>query len=282
MAPTEDERIIRRILVALDASSHNLAALQAAADLAAALGVELAGLFVEDERLLRSAELSFARAVHYPSATERPLERSSIEIELRVQAREARRAMEAAAGRVQVRCSFHTVRGDVAPELLAAARKADLLLLGKTGHVLSRQTRLGSTERTVAMGVAGPVLLVEQDSRIGGSVMVACEAAQRDDRALAVAAHLARALGAPLTVLLAADTSDEFRQLEAWTAERLRSHHLPARCRRVQGAGLPDLLRAVQEEGPGILVLEADRLASEGEPLTRLIEEIELPVLLVR
>ena len=51
----------RRILVALDASPHSLAALEAAAELAASLRAELIGLFVEDANLLRVAGFPFAR-----------------------------------------------------------------------------------------------------------------------------------------------------------------------------------------------------------------------------
>ncbi|MBK7177644.1 MAG: universal stress protein [Chloroflexi bacterium] len=57
---------IQRILVALDASPHSLAALEAAIDLAERLDAELQGLFVEDINLLRLAQLPFARELRYP------------------------------------------------------------------------------------------------------------------------------------------------------------------------------------------------------------------------
>ena len=46
---------MRRILVAVDASPHSLAALDAALRLAADLEAEIIGLFVEDINLLRLA-----------------------------------------------------------------------------------------------------------------------------------------------------------------------------------------------------------------------------------
>jgi nucleotide-binding universal stress UspA family protein len=49
-------RLIRKILVALDASLGSRAALRAAADLAAAMEAELSGVAVEDVELLRFAE----------------------------------------------------------------------------------------------------------------------------------------------------------------------------------------------------------------------------------
>ena len=55
MNERELEPTIRRILVALDASPHSQAALQAASELAAALKAELVGIFVEDVNLLHLA-----------------------------------------------------------------------------------------------------------------------------------------------------------------------------------------------------------------------------------
>ncbi len=61
-----------RILVAIDTSPHGRAALEAAADLAAASSAELCGLFVEDLNLLRLAGLPFAHEIEFASATPRP------------------------------------------------------------------------------------------------------------------------------------------------------------------------------------------------------------------
>ena len=52
MNESEPKFAIRRILIALDASTHSLAALDAAAEMAANMQAELIGLFVEDENLL--------------------------------------------------------------------------------------------------------------------------------------------------------------------------------------------------------------------------------------
>ena len=73
MNDQELEPVIRRILVAVDASTHSLAALEAASVLAEVLNAELVGIFVEDINLLRLAGLPFAREVRYQSALDRPL-----------------------------------------------------------------------------------------------------------------------------------------------------------------------------------------------------------------
>ncbi len=72
-----------RLIVALDAVAGNRDAARAAAALASVLGIELAGLFVEDVNLVRLAGLPFARQVPVSGGPARPLERQSLESQLR-------------------------------------------------------------------------------------------------------------------------------------------------------------------------------------------------------
>ena len=59
----ENHLSIRRIMVALDASPRNVEMIEIAAKLAARMGSELIGLFVEDINLLRMADLPFASEI---------------------------------------------------------------------------------------------------------------------------------------------------------------------------------------------------------------------------
>ncbi|MDJ0948763.1 MAG: hypothetical protein QNJ94_07570, partial [Alphaproteobacteria bacterium] len=59
---------IRRIILALDPSEDSRDMLEAAASLAARLRAEIDAVFLEDENLLRSAELPFVRRINLLSA----------------------------------------------------------------------------------------------------------------------------------------------------------------------------------------------------------------------
>ncbi|MEJ2343030.1 MAG: universal stress protein [Gemmatimonadales bacterium] len=84
---------IRRIVVALDASRSSLAALEAAAELAAAVNAELAGLFVEDENLVRLAGLPLAREFDRISERPRSMDTAQLRRHMARQAQQARRAL---------------------------------------------------------------------------------------------------------------------------------------------------------------------------------------------
>src|SRR5690606_31783004 len=161
----EDKERIRRILVALDASPSSLAALQAAADLAAANDAELYGIYVEDVNLLRLADLPLVRQQSLFFSGGRSISRQQLERELRIQARQARRALEDAARRRRLRWTFRTAQGIISVELLAAASEADLIILGKAGW--SRRRRLGSTARVVITQAPQRTLILQQGAHLG-------------------------------------------------------------------------------------------------------------------
>lgn len=190
-----DERAttFRRIVVGVDASAASLDAVAAAADLARRVGAELAGLFVEDEDLLRLAALPFARVVRVPSGAREAIDREAAERELRAVAARAREAIERAASGRRVSASFRVRRGRVVAEVLAAAGEEDLLVLGTAGYRRSREAALGQTARAAAARAASSVLLLRRGGTVAGRVVAVDDASARAARAIL----LARALSGP-------------------------------------------------------------------------------------
>jgi nucleotide-binding universal stress UspA family protein len=280
MSESERELIIRRILVALDASPHSLSALEAAAELAASFRAELLGLFVEDINLLRLAQLPFAREVGLFSGTLRLLDTPRVERQLRARAARAREALAAAAERAQVQWSFQTTSGQIVPELLAAALDADLVILGKAGW--SGQRRLGSHARALLMQISGPALILQQGVRLQVPVIVLYDGSRVARRALAAAVRLVQERGGDLLLLLLADRQDTAREVQADAAQWLKERGLEARYRWLPRADVRALCHAMHTEGGGVLVLHRDTPSMEGETLTALLSEASCPVLVVR
>jgi len=280
MSKQDDELTIRRILVALDASHHSLAALEAAAELAASLEAELQGLFVEDVNLLRVAGSPAARETRYPFGDTVRLDPARMARQLRAQAAQARQALEATCERRQVKCSFRVVRGEVTPEILAAALGADLLTLGKASRPLIRRVRLGST--ALAAAVQGPccVLLLQRDMGIKSPIVVTYDGSPTARKALMIATHLAQKNGGYLAVLNLADSPEKEHRLQAETAAWLRDQRLLIRYRRLARVCVATLTQAVRTEGSGVLVLGGATL--QPDALQALLDVVDCPVLLVR
>ncbi|MEQ1886900.1 MAG: universal stress protein [Bryobacteraceae bacterium] len=285
-AEQDSMQMIRRILVALDASSSSFVALDAAVDLAVRMEAELLGVFVEDAELLRAAESPFARELQYPYMQPAASSRTSLECLLRSQAEAARAALAGAAEKAQVRWTFRSVRGQVSPELLAAASEVDLIALGRSGWSLGR-LRLGSTARELA-GCDVPVLLLSSTGTSPGQgLLVYDDGTPAAAHALRLAACMAAADSRRLTVLLAESGGapaeglrDEAEQV--LTGKNAGKHPIEVRYRVIPD-GNEAGLRQVLRDFPGSILVVAGT-----EPLQRLshlesaLRENAISLLLVR
>jgi nucleotide-binding universal stress UspA family protein len=273
---------IRHILVALDASPHSLATLEAAAELAAGLKAELLGLFVEDINPLRLAESPFAREMGVVSTTCRQLDILEIERELRAQASRARRALAIAAGRAQVPWSFRVARGVITSELLTAASEADLVILGKASWSLTGRKHLGSTARAVLSQATCLTLILQQGVHLSLPILVVYDGSTLTQKALAAATRLVQGKNGYLTVLILADGADTAQALQTNVTKWLWERRLEARYRWLIGADVRHLPRIVDAEGCGMLVLPGQRSRVQSEGLLVWLDEVTCPVLLVR
>jgi nucleotide-binding universal stress UspA family protein len=273
---TRAGRRLRRILVALDASRASLVALEAGAAIASRSGAELEALFVEDVDLLRAAGLPCALQVS-TSGTGHPLDRGSMESELRAVAARAREAVEGAARASGIAFTFRVTRGRVAVELLGAARNADLLVLGRASRRIGSGP--GATARAAARESSTPVLVLGREAQIEPSLLVAYDGSAEADRALDLAARLSGDGAGELTLLLIAGSEADARAL----ADRARQRHAlqaPPSWRWI-GGGWEGVVAAVRgARSP--LVLSGASPALPEILLERLLDDIEVPVLVVR
>ncbi|MCS6911696.1 MAG: universal stress protein [Myxococcota bacterium] len=279
MSGPAEEFALRRIAVGLDASERSLEALATAVDLAARCNAELVGLFIEDINLVRLADLEVARQIVLPTgvAASRP---EMLAAELRMLARECRRALEAAAEQAHLRWSFSVSRGRVGAEIVAASATADLLVLGRTSRPLGPCRRLGSTVRAVLLQGSRPLLLLGHCMTRLSTLLVVYDAVLPGNRALRAAARLRRSGMGPLTVLLPAGSAAQ--TLRECAEEHLASEGIGARCTPLPCLDGATLLYATAEVPGALLVLSADSEALRGQDAAAVLEAVEGPVLLVR
>lgn len=278
---------IKRILVAIDASPHSLAALEAAAALAVRFQAELSGLFVEDENLLRLADLPFVQEVGLFSATRRRINGKELERQIRVQSRRVRRVFAVTTQRAQVTWSFRVVRGSVLSEVLAAASEADVLVLGQAGWSLLRRGRLGSTVRGILPERFGLTLILKERTCLGVPLAVVYDGSTVAERALIAADTLRwepdndQKLAERLIVLLLAEERAKVQTLQRQAASYLADRGTTVRYRSLTRANVLGLVDVLQAEGCGTLVLPARSSTLQNSILVALLEHLDLPVLLV-
>ena len=276
----ETQAIIRRILVALDASPHSLAALQAATELAVRLNAELEGLYVEDINLVRVSDLPLARELSVYSAVARPYDRSVAERQMRLQGRQAERALADIARRASLTYTFRVAHGSILRELLSAALGHDLIILGKSGW--NRQQRLGSTAWAVARQFPHLALLLQYGARLSWPIAVVYDGSSLAKRALNLGAQFYRGGEEPLFVLLMAQDLAQAREHqqtdEAWADEYEVSCYyrwlVRPRVRAITGLA--------HSEDLGALILPGDIDWLSEVDLAATLRGLHIPVFLVR
>ncbi len=265
--------MIRRILVALDASPDSLAAAEAAAEMAALLSAELHGLFVEDTELLRLVESPLARELDLLTASARGAESAVLEDQLRAHAAKARQALGRLADRLSIRSSFRVARGSVAQEILAAAAEADLVTLGRIGWTVRRRRDLGKTTRALISN-GRRVLLLERSVAVKAPIVALFDGSDAGRDALELAAELAARRRDPLRLLLVGDDPEALRRA---AADRLED----AEALWLGRPGPQALAHAVSRQIGGVVIVPVTGPDLGEEHLRCLLETVACPVLAV-
>lgn len=273
------ESAIRRILVAADASEDATAAMEAAVELAAAMGAEIRGIYVEEERILQAGRLSITREISLFAEEPREIGHRELEKQFRAHARRVQGQLQQMAERAQVPWSFSSTRGEVVAELRKASREMDLVALGATGRSFRKAP--GSTVDELVAEAPSPVLVLRRSTRLGLGVHALYDGTEAAREAVALAAELSRREQPPLTVyLLAAD--DETANLMAerlggWLGER----GIQPRFRRLppdDTGRLPELLSA---ERCGLFVAPRSSFRDDRSSARKLLRHADFPVMLV-
>lgn len=253
------------ILVALDASPHSAAALVAAAEVAAALNLELRGLYVEDVNLLHLCGLPFGLEIGSFTANPRRLEQAHMERDFRIQASLLRKIMADVAGRQRVSWSFKVVRGGVTQEVLSAGSSAQMVSLGRVGRTPGKRT--GSTAQAVVRNTQRPVIVQSAQNALIGPFAVAYLGDPSSDHAIQLAIQLAKPHSAHIDVLMLGQTeaqADALAQTFTNTEVDSKLYTMPS------VAAMTHILYGL---GVGSVILPA--------PLAAWLDNISVPVVVV-
>lgn len=228
---------VARVVIGFDAAPPDPGALRIAAGLAAELGAELAGLFVEDERLFRLAGLPFAFELGFPSASARRLVPEDLARDLRAHAERARRLMAGIAGPLKLSWTLTVTRGELPGAALAASATSDLLVVAEPqAHPWSMDPAQGMTR---AAGAKRPLMV------LSGSTPAS-------RRALSIAKMLGDALGCDVVAAVDAGGLTELRQ---WAARNLAPGGVAVRFVPLARPGLPGLAQLAATHRPGAVFL---------------------------
>ncbi|MEZ5560925.1 MAG: hypothetical protein R3E86_20590 [Pseudomonadales bacterium] len=198
---TTETRI--RVLIACDFAHPSDVLLSRLPQLLGVEQLDLTGLYVEDEDLLRAAELPGLSEVSAAGELVR-LEIGQLRRDLTEQANAIRHAFEELALRLRATHQFVQARGRLADEISRAAAQADFLLISRPLRASGLRTRAGSQFSGVARQPV-TALLVNEPWQSGSSIVTLYPAsAPAVETALNVARRFARAEQLPVVALVPA------------------------------------------------------------------------------
>jgi hypothetical protein len=163
-------------------------------------------------------------------------------------------------------------------EALAAATQEDLLVVGKQGWARLPHRRLGSTPRQLLGQAQVSVMVYSQPRRDGHPVLVLFDSPEAGARTLALAGYIAPRPDTELVLLLPPGAATPLREAAGRAAEDRGGR---VTVRELEGREAPALAGLVRRTTPHALVVSRDSpflAATEGY---RLLEELELPVVVV-
>jgi hypothetical protein len=272
----------QRVLVALDVATCCRTALESAVELAARLGAELHGLFVEDVNLLRSADLSVVRQVSLLTACTENFDSGTTRRELCVVAARAEQHLAASATRRDLVWSFRKTRGRVSEVVSEAAEDADVLVV-QAGHgSYALQTTGDVAVRAALIAVRKSLLILQPEVRLGRRVLVVYDSIEEGDRLLDTAAGLRDDPDRVVDVLLVGETTEETRALSEAVERWQRDSRVPFRARLFLASTLSQLGRELQDYRSGLLVLAGRCRLLRDREATCLIDAFACPVFVLR
>ena len=248
---------MRRIAVTLDACQVSSSTLEEAVLLAARMGAQLEGIFVEDIDLIQLAELPFLREVRSVSRSEIAINLTRMEQELRVLARRAERLLGEHAARQNVSWSFRIWRGSIDTELLTADTDADVFALIRMGTTLARP----ATTKAVSVVFTGT------DASM---------------RALETAMSLTTDPYKELNILLPAENEAEAMRLQELATRQLDEQAANADFIPLKDGSLNDVLEVLADSNSAVLIVERDNKLLHAPSLRRSLNNLNCPVLIVR
>jgi hypothetical protein len=273
--------------MALDSATEDVAAVETAVALAARLRAELLGLFVEDIDLVRLAEHPELRTFSTLSTNRPSLVADHLKRALRAQLARSRQAMEQAAQRRRIRCTFEVRRGRLMAEVLTAAGAADLVIVGWSGGVsasLLTGGREGALAAASALAEEAPhsVLLLRPGPSAEGPLLLAYDGSASARQALAAAIEIAGEDGGCIEAALLADRLDRAEALRREVEQALAAVPVQIRFVHLPKADADAIYMWAGKRQGSLMVLGAALPVLEGEALRRLLERVPCSLLLVR
>jgi nucleotide-binding universal stress UspA family protein len=238
----------KHIAVGLDGSPYAAAAEAAAIALARRLGATVHGVHVIDTSFLEGAFITdISGAMGFEPFLDLGTQmRSTLEELAGVIGKRFAEQCETAG----VASAFHLERAGVVAGMLAGAKLADLLVIGKRGvNARLHEDLLGPTAEALMRRSPVPVVVVPAEAAEISRPLLAYDGSPKAARALHHATEICRALSLPLTVVTVDEKAERAQACLAEAKRYLEPQGIGFACRHERGEAVEQVLLALLGNG---------------------------------
>ena len=196
----------RRLVLGLQSARMDVAVLRAAASLAKSLGLEMHAILVENQSLLRAANLPMTRELVLPTYDWRPANPDRLLGELNDEAQIVRSRIAHEMREFGIECGFEVRRGDPAIAVTEHCSVRDIIAVIDSVDAIERLSDMAKRMRHAALTSKSSVLLLPPLAAVRSEGPVVAVASDFRDQTLVVASHIAEVSGRALVVLMAKTT----------------------------------------------------------------------------
>jgi hypothetical protein len=215
-----------RVLLTLECDRLDADAMKAVVRLAGDGELEMLGLFVEDEDLLRAARLPGLTEVSVNTGEVTSISADQIREQIAGQARRAQMEFESSARGLKIKHSFRIARGRAVEAVAEAALTSDIVVVSRALRATGLRSRRGVHFEALVQQNRN-ILFVNEPWASGASVIVLCESTPSEcERPLNVARRIADAENIELVLALPpgaqevqSSPADRVVHLDAWSED---------------------------------------------------------------
>ncbi len=251
------------IQILLENQKNQFESLLSAAALAEKMKVQLQGLFIEEDNLIRAADFPLSREVSRWSAEERQITAESVHRILRAHARCQQKELEKAANKANVACSFQVIRGERVRWIKENINTLEILFLG--GHDLASK----------------PFQSLRYCSEVTPPLITVFDGSVASERAFKIAVQIAENSKKPLSMILLVNELSGEQRIKEKINLLLRNH--PNIALNVETITENHFSNASRKLQAHMLIFPTDiEWAKDEELLGKLIQQVHCPIVLVR
>lgn len=281
MAEDSDQILFRRILVALDTSTHSLAALEAAAAMAQIMEANIKGIFVEDDDWRLLSRLSSVTEVNELTGDIKPFAEQTLEKQLKILENRIQRQLQFISRSKQIKHSWETAKGSVEEKILEAAKDTDLITIGRKGHSYGRHKKLGTTAKNIIQKSDKPVLILQEGLKLGDTIIAVYDGSRQSQRGIRLARALAEKNNGELFVLAIRNDPDAAEERNRELENSLKGASVKVNVKLLGQVNLWSFMQEVSNRRAGLLMIPKDQPFVQNHSLETLLGYIRCPLLLM-